>query len=93
MLWENGGTSNFAFSHSVFYPFEELSAIFIKFEIVVCKLFQFATLKLVILEKVNCTTQSQVLLTITKKTFENRVVKGENTGNQYFLLFPLFSLP
>ena len=28
-------------SHGVFYPFSELSAIFIKFEIVVCKLFHF----------------------------------------------------
>ena len=27
--------------NSVFFPFGELSAIFIKFEIVVCKLFQF----------------------------------------------------
>ena len=26
-------TSNFCFSHSVFYPFEKLSAIFIQFEI------------------------------------------------------------
>ena len=34
-------TSNFSLSHSVFYPFGELSAIFIEFEIVVCKLFQF----------------------------------------------------
>ena len=33
--------SNFSFSHSVFYPFEEHSFIFIKFKIVVCKLFQF----------------------------------------------------
>ena len=33
------GKSNFSFSHSVFYPFGELSAIFIKFEIVICKLF------------------------------------------------------
>ena len=33
--------SNFSFSCSVFYPFGELSAIFIKLEIVVCKLFQF----------------------------------------------------
>ena len=32
-------TSNFSFSHSVFQPFGELSAIFIKFEIVVCKFF------------------------------------------------------
>ena len=34
-------TSNFIFSHSVFYPFGELSAIFIKLKIVVCKLFQY----------------------------------------------------
>ena len=33
--------SNFSFSHSVFYLFEELSAIFIKSEIVVYKIFQF----------------------------------------------------
>ena len=37
--------SNFSFSHSVFYPFGELSAIFIKFEIVVCKLFQIGNVK------------------------------------------------
>ena len=36
-------TSNFSFSHSVFYPFGELNAIFIKFEIVVCKVFQFGS--------------------------------------------------
>ena len=34
-------TSNFYIFHIVFYPFGELSAIFIKFEIVVCKLLQF----------------------------------------------------
>ena len=43
--WENEKllvTSNFSFTHSVFYPLtEELCAIFIKFKIVVCKLFQF----------------------------------------------------
>ena len=33
--------SNFSFSHGVFYPFGELSAIFIEFKMVVCKLFQF----------------------------------------------------
>ena len=38
-------TSNFSFSHSVYYPFRELSAIFIKFEIVVCKLFHFGGAK------------------------------------------------
>ena len=42
-LWEKGKllvTSNFSFSHSVFYPFRELTVIFIGFKIVVCKLFQ-----------------------------------------------------
>ena len=34
-------TSNFSFSHSVFYPFGELSTSFVKCEIVVCKVFQF----------------------------------------------------
>ena len=33
--------SNFSFFHSVFYPFGELLTIFIKFEILVCKLSQF----------------------------------------------------
>ena len=45
-LWEKEKllvTSNFSFSHSVFYPFRDLSAIsiFIEIQIVVCKLFQF----------------------------------------------------
>ena len=34
-------TSNFSFSHSVFYQCRDLSAIFIKFETVVCILFEF----------------------------------------------------
>ena len=45
-MWEKEKllvTSNFSFSHSVFYMFGELSAIFVKFEIVVCKFFQFGT--------------------------------------------------
>ena len=33
--------SNFSFSHSVFYSFRELFIIFMKLEIVICKLFQF----------------------------------------------------
>ena len=43
-LWEKEKlliTSNFSFSHSVFYSFGELCAIFIEFEIVVCKLLKF----------------------------------------------------
>ena len=45
-------TSNFSFFHGVFYPFGQLSAIFIKFEIV-CKFFSvWKTLKFVIWERV-----------------------------------------
>ena len=43
-LWEKEKllvTSSHWFSHSVFYPFDKLSAIFIKLKIVVCKLFHF----------------------------------------------------
>ena len=43
-LWEKEKllvTSNFSFAHSVFYQFGELSAFFIIFKIVVCKLCQF----------------------------------------------------
>ena len=46
-------TSDFSFPPSVFYPFEEISAIFTKFEIIICKLCQFwMTLKFFIWEKV-----------------------------------------
>ena len=34
------------------------------------------------------TTQSQILTTLKKKPLENSVGKGENAGNQHFLLFP-----
>ena len=43
-LWEKEKlliTSNFSFSHSVFYPFGQHFAILIKLKIVICKPFQF----------------------------------------------------
>ena len=46
-LWEHEKllvTSNFSFSNSVFYPFGDPSAIFIKFEIVICIFIQFGNL-------------------------------------------------
>ena len=52
-LWEKEKllvTSIFSSSHGVFYMFEELFSIFVKFEIVVCKLFQFGSLKFVVWE-------------------------------------------
>ena len=42
-LWEKEKlliTSNFSFSHSVFYPFGEFPAIFIELETVTCKFYQ-----------------------------------------------------
>ena len=44
--------SNISFFHSVFYLFEELSSISVKFEIVDCSFFQFESLKFVIWERV-----------------------------------------
>ena len=38
-------TSNFSFCHSVFYPYRELSAIFIKLEFIACSFFQFRRVK------------------------------------------------
>ena len=43
-LWEKEKfllVSNFSFSHSIFYPSGELAANFLKYKIVVCKLFEF----------------------------------------------------
>ena len=34
------------------------------------------------------TTHSRLLTTLTKEAVENIVGKGENAGNQHFLLFP-----
>ena len=34
------------------------------------------------------TTQSRLITPLEKKAFENIVEKGENAGNQHFLLFP-----
>ena len=47
-LWEKEKLlimSNFSFSHSVFCLFGEVPVIFLKVEIVVCKLFQFVRVK------------------------------------------------
>ena len=53
--------SNFSFSQSVFYPSEELSAIFMKFENVVRKLFQFGRVKN-LLERVMSRTSHWILV-------------------------------
>ena len=52
-LWEKEKllvTSNFSFSHNVYYPLGEHSAIFIRLEIVICKVWK--SLKFVVWERV-----------------------------------------
>ena len=39
------------------------------------------------------TTQSRLSTTLREKNLENIVGKGENAGNQHFLLFPQCFLP
>ena len=93
--------SNFSFSHSVFYLFEELSAIFIKFENV-CKLFRFGSLKFVVWGRVKpftycyttcsfkcrCSSLKSLPEDILFFTLENFHGKGKSASNQHFLLFP-----
>ena len=59
-MWEKQKllvASNFSFTHSVLYLFRDLSAIFIKFEIDVCKFFQvWKGLKFVVWERVKYNT-------------------------------------
>ena len=39
-------------------------------------------------KNINSTMQSPPLRTLREQTFENIMEKGENAGNQHFLLFP-----
>ena len=82
--------------------FGKLSAIFIKFKIVVCQRFEFGSLKFVVWERVNpfpnklkflrvCSTS--LLKTLWEKISENTVGKGEIARNEQFLLFPQCFLP
>ena len=59
-LWETEKLlimGNFSISHSVFYPFGELPAIFIKSEFVVSRLSVWESLKFVVWERINDTKQ------------------------------------
>ena len=84
-LWEKEKllvTSNFSFSHSVFYPFGEPSAIFIQFEIGFCRLFQ-------IWRVLNWSFGKELRYI----ALENIVRKGEIARNKQFLLFSQSFLP
>ena len=65
-----GGRARNVRARSVFYPSGELSAIFIKFGIVVCKLFQFGRVS-------NLSSGTELKAVWTKE---------ENVGNQYFVI-------
>ena len=74
-------TSNFSHFPTVFYPFKELSAIFIEFKMVVCKLF--------LLQRVSNLLFVKILLTLMENAFEN-IVREENVDNQHFLGSKIF---
>ena len=81
--------------------FGELSAIFNKFEIVVCKLFQFGSVQNVLFEKGILTDWSKLtayaeielkdispMIEFVFERIGNSMVKGENAGIPAFSSFP-----
>ena len=80
-LWEKEKllvTSNFSFSHSVFYPFGKLSLIFIQFEIVVCRLFQFGPVsKFVVWERVKENSCANLFWNPHIKKFLSREIRTD----------------
>ena len=95
-LWETEKLlvrSNFSFSHGVFYPFWELSIVFIKFEIVVCKFFQFGSVQNLNASKLKEFADDNLKIDCNdiklSRWLENTVGKGEIACYKQFLLFPL----
>ena len=76
-------TSNFSFSHSVFYPFGKFSAIFIKFEIVICKLPVWKSLKFVVWERVNSSPNDKIMDLSTSKHLQIANKYGSNGRFRY----------
>ena len=77
----------FTISHKDFFAFKR--SLIIYFICTCCQVFNFV----INFNYTIFTTQSRLLTTPTKKPFENIVGKGENAGNQHFLLFPQCFLP
>ena len=86
-------TSNFSFSHSVFFSFGELSAIIIKFKIVVCKLLKFKRVPILMFGKgLNSFTNKPWLLPVcntsllkTLREKENLLIMSSFSFTQSFL--------
>ena len=97
-LWEKEkllATSNFSFSHSVFYLFGELFVIFIKSEIVVCRLFQSARVfKVVVWERVKYkmlklfTAKSRLFMTLGKNPLKKLWEKEKMLVTSIFSTLP-----
>ena len=77
-------TSNFSFSHSVFYLFGELSAIFNELEIVVCKLFQFGRVQNFLFGKgLNSNSILKSLLSFLILDFKSKLTLYLNIVSRY----------
>ena len=91
-------TSIFSISQNIFYPIRNSKNHFMNFKFVVCYGFH-AVWSVKILSFVKDLTlyyTNPTLMIPRKRPFENIVgEKGENAGNQHFLLFPqcFISLP
>ena len=92
-LWEKEKllvTSNFSFSHSVFYPFGELFAIFISFKIVICKLQSVEESKICL--RIHCLILSRnkllFLPVCIKKIFRKHSGKRRNCSLRVISPFP-----
>ena len=87
-LWEKEKLlvmSYFSFPHIVFYLFQKLSAIIIKFEIVVCKLFQFGRVWNLSLEKRLTLSQTTIFLYFSKlKEVADDDFKFHENGRKFF---------
>ena len=85
----------FSFLHNVFPTIWYKSQILVHFYFLFLQRLSILDQSRVLLfgEKLNTsccffTTESQILMTLGKRPPENIVAKGENAGNQHFLLFP-----
>ena len=84
-MWERKKlliTSNFSFSHSVFYPFEELSSVLIKFEIVVCNSLSLEESKTCRLGEGLPITRQQILDSSKLKEFADDDFKFDKNGRK-----------
>ena len=87
-LWEKKKllvTSNFSFSPSVFYPFGELSTIFIKSEIVIHKLFQFERVNNLLFGKGSILSQTSLVVAFVEDNAATSSIRYFENHVSYFV--------